>query len=145
MPSIATLKLIGYGVGALAIIALLTLVNGWRVERDHLRQWQTEVLVATRTASANPKLDKSAVAQQIKELGTALADTTSALTRQNAAVKALTDQQAAEQRASAVAQKAAQGRAEDAEAVAQRLRAQTRPAGSTAGCEPSKQLQEQWQ
>jgi ABC-type lipoprotein release transport system permease subunit len=37
IPGLSTAKLIGIGLGALAIIALLAMVNGWRVERNHLR------------------------------------------------------------------------------------------------------------
>jgi hypothetical protein len=54
IPALSTAKLIGIGVGALALIALVVTVLGWRSERNELRAWQGEVTSAT-VAAANLK------------------------------------------------------------------------------------------
>ena len=145
MLNLATLKLIGYGVGALAVIALLAMVLGWKSERDHLRAWQGEVVAATREASANPKLDKKAVAQQIRFLGQAMADLKAGLAQQNAAVNALAAESDRQSKEAARAVSKAQGRAREAQVTSDRLAASSRSGGrSSAPCEPSKVLTEAW-
>lgn len=149
MPSLATAKLIGIGVGALAVIALLAMVNGWRVERNHLRDWQTTVLVATRDASGSPKLAAKDVPQQIKLLGQAVADLKAGLAKQTAAVNAQAAEDARQKAEASQAVLKALGRAQAAQATSARLMASARsgsaPAGSAAACKPSKALTEAWQ
>jgi hypothetical protein len=148
MPSLSTLKLIGYGVGVLAVIALLAMVNGWRVERNHLRDWQSSVVTATRQASNNPKLSVKDVPQQIHFMEQAIGTLTQALNKQSAAVNAMGQESARQQQKAAQASQVAQGRAREAESVSARLTASSRstvpPAASTGPCEPSKALKEQW-
>jgi uncharacterized protein with beta-barrel porin domain len=145
MPSLSTLKLIGYGLGALAIIGLLAMVNGWRVERNHLRDWQTTVVSATRDASGNPKLAAKDVPQQITFLGQAVTALSNSLKVQNAAVASLGSETARQQQQAAQARQKAAQSAHEADASAQRLDAssrQTPPAGPP--CAPSKAVEEQW-
>jgi hypothetical protein len=143
MPSIATLKLIGYGVGALAVIALLAMVNGWRVERNHLRDWQTTVVVAARDASGSPKLAAKDVPQQIKLLGQAVIDLKLRIVEQNAAVAALGAESEREKAAAEQAARSAEKRAQGAQATSARLTASSRAGGPP--CEPSKALKGAWQ
>jgi hypothetical protein len=149
MFGLSYVKLIAIGVGALAVIGILAMVNGWRVERNHLRDWQTTVLAATRDAAVNPKLATKDVPAQIKLLGQAIADLKAGIAKQNAAVNALaveSDRQKAE--ASQAVLKAL-GRAQAAQATSARLMASARsgsaPAGSAAACKPSNALTEAWQ
>jgi hypothetical protein len=81
MPTISTAKLIGAGIGLLAVIAFLALAFSWRSERNHLLQWQGEVISATVDAAnlkdraGKPaKLAAKDVPAQIRYLGKALAD-----------------------------------------------------------------------
>lgn len=138
-------KLIGYGVGALALIALIAMVLGWRAERNELRAWQAEVVSATREASDNPRLKAKDAAKQIRLLGTAIADLKAGVSRQNAAVNALATESERQKGEAERASQKALGRARAAEATAERLRASSRAGGASTGvCEPSKALQEQW-
>lgn len=141
----STIKLIGMGIAALAVIALITMVLGWRSERNELREWQSGVLTATRTASANPKLGKKDVAAQITLMGKAIADLKGAIVHQNAAIDQLAlttvEAQAAAKRASQKAEKPAG----EALATSARLNASARSSASRAKpCEPSKTLRETW-
>lgn len=145
MFGLSTFKLIGIGIGVLAVIGLLVMVMGWKSERDALRVWQTEVLTATRDASANPKLGKKAVAEQVKLLGQAVKDLKGAIARQNSAIDQLAKTSAAAQAAAAQASQKAEKRAEGALAVSGRLNASARSGESQAKpCEPSKTLTETW-
>jgi hypothetical protein len=139
-------KLIGYGVGALALIGLLLTINGWRVERNRLRAWQTEVVSATRTAADNPKLGKKDVAAQIKLLGQAITDLKAGIAKQNAAIDAMGKESARQQADAAKAAQDARERARGAEATAERLRASAHSTQRLPGgvCEPSKAVQETW-
>jgi hypothetical protein len=144
----ATAKLIGMGLGALALIALVVMVLGWRTERNHLRDWQAQTLAATRDASGSPKLAAKDVPQQIRFLGEAIAALHTSLERQNAAVDALgreSEQQKAE--AAKASEKAAE-RSRGAEATADRLTASSRSGESLRGsqqpCKASKAVEEVW-
>jgi hypothetical protein len=143
--NLSTLKLIGYGVGALAVIALLAMVNGWRVERNHLRDWQASVVAETRSASGSPKLAAKDVPPQIKLLGDDILKLQAAIGRQNAAVAALAAESVRQQGEAAKASEKAQERAQEAESVSDRLIASSRStAAPAAPCAPSKAVQEQW-
>ena len=143
--NLATLKLIGYGVGALAIIGLLAMVNGWRVERNHLRDWQTQVVAAARDASDSPKLAAKDVPAQIKLLGQGIATLKASIANQNAAIAALGKQSSDEQAAAAQASKTAVERASKAQATSERLNASSRAGEAQAKpCAPSKALSEAW-
>ena len=148
MPSAATLKLIGLGVGALALIFLVAMVLDWRSERNELRAWQDSVLTTTREASANPKLKARDVPQQIRLLGQSVAELKAAIARQNAAVDAIAKESAKAQEDAQKATSAAKERANAAEATADRLRASAaRPRAGNApscACEPSETLKEAW-
>ena len=145
MLGLSRLQLIGSLVGLLAFIGLVAMVNGWRVERNHLRQWQSDVVAATREASANPKLGKDHVAEQIRELGHSIANLKTAIGRQNAAVNALAAESDRQKAEAATAVFKAQGRAQSAEATASRLAASSRSSGAQAKpCEPSKELERVW-
>lgn len=146
MINLATAKLIGIGVGALAVIALLAMVNGWRVERNHLHDWQTQVLAATRDASGVKKLPAKEVAAQIRAMGQGLADAKDAIAKQNAAVNAMADASAKARHDAEKAVSAAKERAKAAESVSDRLAASANDlARKKAPCEPSKALVGAWQ
>lgn len=66
------LRLIGYGLGALAIIAALLTINGWRVDAADRKAKLEVVCQATRDASNLPKLACKETAAQIRFLGEAL-------------------------------------------------------------------------
>lgn len=141
----STFKLIGIGIGILAVIGLVAMVLGWKSERDELRQWQSGVLTATRDAAANPKLAKKDVAQQVTLLGKAIADLEAGIRNQNAAIDRLGSESAAAAAAAAQASQKAEKRAEAALATTTRLDASARSSEAQAKpCEPSKTLRETW-
>jgi coproporphyrinogen III oxidase-like Fe-S oxidoreductase len=145
MMGLSTAKLIGIGVGALAVIGLIVMVLGWRSERNELREWQTSVVTATRQAAENPKLDKKNVPQQIQLLGQAVKDLKAAIARQNAAIDALALEASRQQKAATEAQKRAVERSKGASAVSDRLVASSRSqARKAAPCEPSETVKEMW-
>lgn len=145
MPNLATLKLIGYGAGVLAIIALLAMVNGWRVERDRLREWRTQVVAAARDASGSPKLAEKNVPAQIRLLGQSIAGLKDAVAKQNAAVAALGAESERRKAEASRAAKAAEKRADSAASTSARLSASARAGDrSKKPCEPSKELQNAW-
>ena len=146
MPSLATLRLIGYGVGALAVIALLAMVNTWRVGYRDRGEKLAVICQATREAAADPKMHCGNVVVQIHELGTSLKSTTDALNRQNAAVNAWAAKDAADKAVAAKASRIAQERAGRAQATSSRLDASSRAGERLAKpCEPSAELRRNWQ
>jgi methyl-accepting chemotaxis protein len=145
IPGFSTAKLIGIGLGALAIIALLALINGWRVERNPLRDWQAGVVQATREASGNPKLGKDHVAEQIGELGKSVANLKTAIANQNAAVNALAAESDRQKAAAVEAAQRAEKASRGAQATSDRLAASSRSGERlTKPCEPSRALSEAW-
>ena len=145
MPSLSPLKLIGLGVGLLALVGLVAMVLGWRSERNELRQWQVEVLVATRSAAANPALGKNDVAKQIEALGRSVRNLEAGIAAQNAGIDRLKAEQDRQRAASAKASRIAQERARRTGATITRLDASSRsPERLAKPCEPSRTLQEAW-
>lgn len=146
LPQISAAKLIGFGLGALALIAAFFWFRGALNERAELRDWQDQVTVATRLAADNPKLAKKDVAQQVGLLGKAISDLKAGIANQNAAINAHAEETKRQQEAATVARKRALQRAERAEATASRLNASSRSSAATARpCEPSEALTEAWQ
>lgn len=145
MPSIAIMKLIGIGVGILALIGLLLTINGWRVSSAERKAKLEVICQATRSAANNPKLACGQVAVQIKELGDSVANLKAGIEKQNAAVDALGAKSKADQAAAAEASKLAVKRAQGAEATAERLRASAGvPRKSEGPCDASKEAQNAW-
>jgi ABC-type lipoprotein release transport system permease subunit len=145
MMPFSTLKLIGIGLGVLAFIALLAMVNGWRVERDHLRAQVTAACDATREASANPKLDCKAMPQQIRLLGKAVLDLKFAIIDQNTAIGEMAAESERQRRNAVQAAEKARQRANGAEDAANRLIASASdPARQKQPCEPSAALKGAW-
>lgn len=145
MPNLATLKLIGYGVGALAVIALLAMVNGWRVERDHLRAQAAATCAAIRSAAANPKMDCKNTDAQIRELGGSIANLKAELVKQNAAVAAMADASRNVREQAEKAISSAMERVKAAEGQSDRLASSSRdPARLNRPCEPSDALKGAW-
>lgn len=141
----STLKLIGIGLGALALIALLAMVNGWRVERDHLRVQVTAACDATREASANPKLACKAMPQQIRLLGKAVLDLKFAIIDQNTAIGEMAAESERQRRNAAQAAEKARQRANGASKVSDSLIASSRSGERlNKPCEPSKALEGAW-
>lgn len=143
MPVFSTAKLIGFGLGALALIAAILWFKGVLNERAELRDWQDQVTVATRQAANNPKLAKKDVAQQIGFLGKAIADLKTGIANQNAAINRLAAQTEEAQDMAAKASARAAGRADKAAATSGRLIASSRSVQAKP-CEPSKALTEAW-
>lgn len=140
---LSTFKLIGIGLGALALIAAVLWFRSVLNERAELRTWQTEVVTATREASANPKLDKKLVAQQIRLLGDNIKQCKGALASQSAAVNRLGEETERLQGLAAEASRKAAQRVDKAMGVSERLLASSRSSGPH--CEPSAALKGAWQ
>jgi hypothetical protein len=145
MMGLSTAKLIGLGVGALALIAALLWFKGVLNERAELRAWQGEVVTATREAAANPKLATNQVALQIQLLGKDIAQCKGALGRQNEAIgKLAADTRAAQDMAAKASVRAAE-RVERVGSTSERLTASARSSESQSKpCAPSKALTEAW-
>lgn len=138
-------RLIGIGAGVLALIALLWIINGWRVDAAERKAKLEVICQTTREASANPKLACKDVPLQITQLGKAIADLKTGIAHQNAAVNELGAKTAQAQAESKQASQRAATRAREAEATAERLRASARSTGApSASCPPSKVLSESW-
>lgn len=145
MPTISTAKLIGFGVGVIAVLGFVFLALSWRSERNALRDWQAVTLAATRDAVANPKLKARDVPQQVRLLGQAVAGLKSSIARQNAEIDRLDRLTAEQQRNAAEAAQAARTRAKAADRASGSLIASSRSSERLAKpCEPSEALKEAW-
>lgn len=139
------LKLIGYGLGALALIAALLTINGWRVDAADRKAKLEVICQATRSAANNPKMKCSEVPAQIGFMHDSIKALHAGIEKQNAAVDALGAKSKADHAAAVQASQAAQARARGAEAVAERLRASAEvPRKSEGPCEASKEAQNAW-
>lgn len=72
LTGLSPIKLIGIGVGILALIGLVLTINGWRVSSAERKAKLETICQATRDASNLPKLSCKEVPAQIKFLGEAL-------------------------------------------------------------------------
>ena len=145
IPGLSTAKLIGLGIGLIAVLGFIAIALSWRSERNELRDWQATTVSATRDASGNPKLHKRDVPQQIRAIGNSLAAVTRSLERQNAAVEALAKRTEEQQREAAEAAQDARTRARAPERLSDSLNASSRAAERAAKpCEPSETLKEAW-
>lgn len=79
MPSLSTAKLIGFGLGLIALLGCIYTALSWRAERNELREWRGQVVAATvdaaglKDSKGRPaKLKPKDVPQQIRFLGEAL-------------------------------------------------------------------------
>jgi hypothetical protein len=146
IPGLSTAKLIGFGLGALAVLAFIGLSLRWRHEMTARGEQLAAICTATRAAANQRKLDCKQVPQQITFMGEAVQALSNSLKVQNAAVSALGEQTKAQQAEAAKARQKAAESAQEAEAASQRLDASSRqkpPQGQP--CEPSKAVKEQWQ
>ena len=142
---LSTIKLIGIGLGALALIAALLWIKDAFDDRAELRIWQDDVVKATRAAANRPNLSIENVAQQITLLGEGLKNCKEKVGIQNNAINALGQTTATQQNASAIEQKRALQRVEAVAASADRLLKSSRSPGATAKpCEPSPALRKAW-
>jgi methyl-accepting chemotaxis protein len=143
--TLSTAKLIGGLVGLLVLIGLVAMVNGWRVERNHLRDWQAGVVQATREASGNPKLGKDHVSAQIGQLGKSIANLKAAIANQNAAVNALAAESDRQRAAAVEAAQRAEKASRGAQATSDSLAASSRSGERlTKPCLPSPALKDAW-
>lgn len=72
MPQLSTAKLIGIGLGALALIGFLAWVNGLRTERNELRAWQGEIVTVIQAevpVDRRKSVKPGTVADEIRWLG----------------------------------------------------------------------------
>lgn len=143
LPFALSPRLIGMAAGALAVAIFVVMALHWRSQRNELREWQAQVVAATRDAADNPKLGKAGVAQQIVLLGKSIADLRTGIANQNAAINAQAAETKRQQIAAAKASDMAKERAARAEATANRLSASSRAGGPP--CEPSDALKGSWQ
>lgn len=145
MPNLSTAKLIGAGVGLLAIISFVLLAFHWKSTMTERGERLTAICTATRTASGNPDLACKDVPKQISFMGETISALSNSLKVQNAAVASLGEQTKQQQAESAKASQAAQERSKKADATSTRLDASSRSSAATAKpCEPSKALTEAW-
>ena len=145
IPQVSTAKLIGFGIGLIAVLGFVFMALSWRAERDRLRDWQAVTLSAARDAAGNPKLLVRDVPQQVRELGDGLKRTTEALNRQSAAVDALGRRSAELVAEASRTASAARTRARTPERVSAGLEASSRSSERLrAPCEPSEALTEAW-
>lgn len=141
----STAKLIGAGIGLIAVLGFVFLALSWRSERNSLRDWQAVTVAATREAAGEPRLKARDVPAQIRALGDGLRSMRRAVDAQNLAIDALAKHTAEQQRNAAQASQEARQRAKGAEDVSADLRASSRaPERAARPCEPSKALQEAW-
>lgn len=141
----STAKLIGIGIGALAIIAFVLMAFHWKHQAADRAEKLEIICKATRDAADNPKMNCGNVTLQIGELGASVKNSKAALDRQNSAVKAMADASAKARHDAEKAVSAAKERAKAAESVSDRLAASASdPARKKAPCEPSKALVGAW-
>jgi hypothetical protein len=145
------------GFDAIHLLALaLALVAGWQFIAIHGLEFRLIPFIGPRVhivslkgQIADAKADAASVRVALAASRANEAKLRTAIADQNKAVAALGQQSSQQQQLAAKAEKAASGRADAAEAVAQRLEASSRvppakapPAGQ---CEPSDTLKGQWQ
>lgn len=138
----STAKLIGMGVGLLAVVAFVLLAFHWKAQAADRKEKLAIICTATREASDNPKLGCSNVVVQIGAMGVSLKDTKAALARQNAAVAELGAKSTAQQAESARAVSKAAERSKSALATSARLGASAKAGGPP--CVPSDALKGSW-
>lgn len=148
MPSLATAKLIAYGVAALLLIGLILGLRHYKSLADDRGAKLATICQVTRDASGHKSLRCADVPAQITFMGESIAALSNSLKVQNAAVASLGAQSEREKAAAAQASQKADKRAQGAEATATRLEASSRvqrpPSASGAACEASKTVQESW-
>jgi Mg2+ and Co2+ transporter CorA len=145
MMGFSTAKLIGMGVGLIAVIGFVLMAFQWKGQAADRKEKLEAICTATRSAVNNPKLACGQVVVQITELGKSVVTLKQAVASQNAAVNALAAESARQQDEAAKASQKAEKRARGAEATADRLAASSHSSRSQgASCEPSKAVKEIW-
>ena len=145
MFNLSTAKLIGFGLGIIAVLGFIALALHWKAQAADRGQQLATICTVARDASNNPKLKCADVPKQIALMGESLNATRSSLERQNAAVEALAKASEDQQQKAAVAVQDARNRAKQAEAVSAGLRSSSRaPERAAKPCEPSEKLKEAW-
>lgn len=142
----STAKLIGLAVAAAAILSFVLLAFHWKAQAADRAQKLEIICKATRDASDNPKLSCGNVPLQIGELGASVKNTKAALERQNAAVNALAVESDRQKAEAAKAVLNARGRAREAQATSERLKASSRAGDSQNAPQGqfSKTFEETW-
>lgn len=144
-PGVSTAKLIGAGVGLLAVIAFVLMAFHWKGQAADRKEKLETICATTRLASNQPKLNCGAVPQQITEMGKSIGTLKAAIASQNAKVAALGTETARQQQLAAQASREAAQRAKRASDRSSDLQASSRaPERLKQPCEPSKALQEAW-
>jgi hypothetical protein len=145
MPSLSTAKLIGMGVGLLAVIAFVLMAFHWKGQAADRKEKLEVICLATRQAAGNPKLACKDVPVQIQLMGGSIANLKAGIGRQNAAVDAMGQASANAQREAEKAVSAAKERAKGASATSDRLSASSRSSERQARpCEASDELRRAW-
>jgi hypothetical protein len=145
IPNLSTAKLIGFGLGIIAVLGFVALSLHWKAQASDRGQQLATICTVVRDASNNPKLKCADVPKQVALMGESLNATRSALDRQNAAVAALQKASEDQQQKAAQAVQEARQRAKGAEDVSADLLASSRAPERTAKpCEPSAALKEAW-
>lgn len=145
IPGLSTAKLIGFAIGAAAILSFVILSLHWKHTMTERGDQLAAICHETRVASGVPKLNCAEVVPQIDAMGEAIGTLTQALHKQNDAVAAMGDETKRQQSESARASQKAQERAGKAEATSGRLAASSRAGEARAKpCAPSKALEDSW-
>lgn len=145
LASLSTAKLIGFGLGIIAVLGFIALALHWKAQASDRGQQLATICTVVRDASNNPKLKCADVPKQVALMGESLNATRSALDRQNAAVAALKQASEDQQQKAAQAVQEARQRAKAAADVSADLRASSRaPERAAKPCEPSAALKEAW-
>lgn len=132
---LSTAKLIGLGIGVLALIGFLAWVNGLRVERNELREWRDGIVTV---AQAEVPVDRrrsvkaATVADEIRWLGREYRTHKSALEIQSAKLVAAKQRTEAAQDSATVASRRALENDKERKVVRDRLTAPARSGGLTA-------------
>jgi hypothetical protein len=129
IPGLSTAKLIGLAIAAASILSFVLLAFHWKNTMTERGEKLAVICQATRAASGQPKLKCADVPAQIKFMGDAIGTLTAAIHNQNAKVDAMGAETKRQQAQSDQALKTATGRAQKAEATANRLAASSHAGG----------------
>lgn len=145
MPSALVMKLIGAGIGILALLGLVLGLKHYKSLAESRGQSLALICQTTRDASGNPKMKCSEVPAQIKFMGDAIGTLTAALHKQNDAVAALGEETTRQQNLAVNAANQATQRQKPVAAAQQRLEASARSDGrKSAPCDLSPTLKDTW-
>lgn len=141
----STAKLVGMGIGLLAVIAFVLMAFHWKAQASDRKEKLETICSSTRAASGQPKLKCADVAVQIGFMGETIGAQSRAISSQNAAVAAHGKETERQQGEAARASRIAQERSRAPLATSRGLDASSRSSErQSQPCVPSKALREAW-